>query len=165
MVDCLVWNVRCVWVASVVSTPLPGNAKSVSDKLVCFLHTRTFDAAQYRDVAMWQDFAKTEGVHTACYRQSFAFICPKPRLCPSYVAVPLAHRRCGVELGAAFAHGGKTFLNYGRRFVATLEGDELKSLVDLKPLLASSGPAPAATMYFFTLVDGVVGVLRKLGAL
>ncbi|MBK6515157.1 MAG: hypothetical protein IPG04_13785 [Polyangiaceae bacterium] len=74
-------------------------------------------------------------------------------------------RYANTSLEGAFAHGGKTFLNYGRRFVATLEGDELKSLVDLKPLLASSGPAPAATMYFFTLVDGVAyGVVLPPGS-
>lgn len=67
---------------------------------------------------------------------------------------PMSYANSSLE--GAFIHGTKTILNYGRRFVATLEGDEVKSIVDLKPLLGTKPGAGAATVYFFTVIEGVV---------
>lgn len=75
---------------------------------------------------------------------------------------PMRYGMWNIEGG--FPKGEDVILIYGRRFVVTLRGSVVQSIVDLKPLLGPEADKTPTPLYFVTVLDGVLyGVVTPGG--
>lgn len=86
---------------------------------------------------------------------------PSPTPTYSSIRTDLYPSRYGIwHLEAGWPIEDAVVLQYGRRFLVTVQGDQVESIVDLEPLLGDSGKGSARTpAYAVTVLGGVAYVV------